>query len=138
MKSRIQWVCQLPDLVFFWKQNWANFSVFDLSFEYGTYKGRYLEIRFVVLGLGFDAEIAHTSQRDDWAAEMESKKDDAFEAIRARKAAETQREEYLQTVRASGGTVDDVPKLLGIIETMRHGGREWGIYTTEEVMAELG
>lgn len=138
MVSKFGFVFQWPDLLFFWKNNWSNFAVADVSFEYGTYRGTYLEFRVVLLGLGFAGEIAARQEREAWDDEMDERVSEAKAALVARRGAETQREQYLHELRASGGTREDVPKLLGIIETMRRGGKEYGIYTMPEVMEELG
>lgn len=53
MGINLQWICQWP----FGKQSWYDFTVVNLTFETGSYKGRYGEMTLIVLGLGFTAEI---------------------------------------------------------------------------------
>lgn len=121
--ANVSWVFQWPDLLFFWKNNWSNFAIADVSFEYGTYKGTYLEFRVVFLGLGITGEIASRKERKAWADDINEEVAEAKTACNSRRAAEADREEYLHELRATGGTAEDVPKLLGVIETMRRGGK---------------
>ena len=52
-----EWVFQWRDLCNVHRWNWCNFEFITLAAEAGRYKGRYLEIRFVVFGLGFELTI---------------------------------------------------------------------------------
>lgn len=59
--------------------NWINFDVIACQIEYGSYKGRYFEGRFVLLGVGFWFEWVHRLSRSVWLADM----DQQTEAIRS-------------------------------------------------------
>ena len=48
--------CQWREVWQFRSWNWINFDLLSLSFEWGQYKGVYLEVRFAILGLVFQWE----------------------------------------------------------------------------------
>jgi hypothetical protein len=63
--------------------NWRNFSVIRCDFEYGTYKGCYLEVVLGLLGFTIGFEFTGARARAAWQADMDQKIAAATEAVRA-------------------------------------------------------
>lgn len=61
---------QWPNLFRFKSFNWIDFSILNVTFEYGTYKGTYLEITVMVMGLGINIEFVDRASRAAWMAGM--------------------------------------------------------------------
>lgn len=61
---------QWKELFNFRKYNWANFDLIHIGVETGSYKGLYFEITFILLGIGFWAEVFDRKTRQGFADEM--------------------------------------------------------------------
>lgn len=51
--------------------NWVNFYPLRLGIEAGKYKGRYVEVECVVLGVGFVFELYEVDSREHWGDDMD-------------------------------------------------------------------
>jgi hypothetical protein len=73
--------CQWPDL-YRRGLNWRNFALIAVEFEWGKYKGRYVEGRIALLGLVFTFEWEHRCGRAAFMADLEQRKAEALEHLR--------------------------------------------------------
>lgn len=69
----LELIFQWMDLLRYRKMNWINLDFCHIGFEFGTYKGTYLEFACVLLGVGFYFEWAHKPSRKAWADEMNAR-----------------------------------------------------------------
>jgi len=74
-------VFQLPELLPWRPFNWRNFEALCLGFEYGIHTGRYLEIRAVFLGVGFQITIIDRLERSVFMAKMDQIKAECFDGL---------------------------------------------------------
>lgn len=73
------WINQWPE--WFEELNWRNFTFVQCSVEHGSYKGRYIEIEVVLLGLGFVFEWWDRSSRAAFHADMDQRISEAREQM---------------------------------------------------------
>lgn len=57
---------QWPEIFKFREYNWINFELIHIGFEAGNYKGTYFEVTFILLGIGFWAEVFEKRARQEF------------------------------------------------------------------------
>ena len=69
---KFRWVCEWPSWTNFREYNWINMTFISAGFELGTYKGYYLDVNFMLLGLGFNIDVHDKPSTEEFGKEMDA------------------------------------------------------------------